>query len=76
MLSDRFSPESAVDVLVTFAPDAQIGFLAFGRIQRERSDLLQRPVDLVPTDGLKPLIRQSVLNSAEVVYAASAPTHS
>jgi predicted nucleotidyltransferase len=70
VLSERFSPDSDVDVLVTFSPEAHIGFLAFGRIQRELSDLLQRPVDLVPQDGLKPVIRQSVLDSAEVVYAA------
>jgi hypothetical protein len=26
-------------------------------------------VDLLPKDGLKPLIRQEVLNSTEVIYA-------
>ncbi|MGD8750949.1 MAG: nucleotidyltransferase domain-containing protein [Anaerolineales bacterium] len=67
VLSDRFDPDSDVDVL-TFAPDAQIGFLAFGRIQRELSALLKRPVDLVPQDGLKPIIRKSVLENAEVLY--------
>jgi predicted nucleotidyltransferase len=70
VLSERFGPDSDVDVLVTFSPEARIGFLAFGRIQRELSDLLQRPVDLVPQEGLKPIIRQSVLDNAEVVYAA------
>ncbi len=70
VLSERFGPDSDVDVLVTFSPEARIGFLAFGRIQRELSNLLQRPVDLVPLEGLKPVIRQSVLDNAEVVYAA------
>jgi predicted nucleotidyltransferase len=70
VLSERFGPDSDVDVLVTFSPEARIGFLAFGRIQRELSELLQRPVDLVPQEGLKPIIRQSVLDNAEVVYAA------
>jgi len=69
VLSERFEPDSDVDVLVTFAPDVKIGFLAFGRIQRELSELLQRPVDLVPQDGLKPMLRQSILDTSEVVYA-------
>ncbi len=69
-LRDDFGPESDVDVLVEFAPDAQIGFIALSRMQRELADLFQRPVDLVPRDGLKPMIREAVLSSAEVIYAA------
>jgi len=69
-LRDDFSPGSDIDVLVEFEPGAQVGFLALGRMQRELSELLQRPVDLVPRNGLKPRIREAVLSSAEVVYAA------
>jgi hypothetical protein len=39
-------------------------------MQRELSDLFQRSVDLVPRSGLKPMIRESVLESARVLYAA------
>ncbi len=70
VLRDDFRPDSDVDVLVEFEPEAQIGMLAYNRIQRELSELLQRPVDLVPQKGLKPRIRNAVLASAEVVYAA------
>lgn len=69
-LRDDFGPESDVDVLVEFEPDAQIGFVALSRMQRELSELFQRPVDLVPQEGLKPRIREAVLSSAEVIYAA------
>jgi len=69
-LREDFGPESDVDVLVEFAPDAQIGFIALSRLQRELTDLFQRPVDLVPRDGLKPAIREAVLSSAVVLYAA------
>ena len=69
-LRDSFGPDSDVDVLVEFEPDAEVGFIALGRMQRELADLLGRPVDLVPREGLKPLIRESVLSGAEVVYAA------
>ncbi len=70
VLRDDFRPDSDVDVLVTFEPDAQVGFMALGRMKRELSDLLQHPIDLVPKDGLKQKIRGGVLSSAEVIYAA------
>ena len=69
-LHDDFRPDSDVDVLVEFEPDAEIGFMALARMRRELSLLVGRPVDLVPASGLKPLIRDRVLASAEVVYAA------
>jgi predicted nucleotidyltransferase len=69
-LGAEFGPDSDVDLLVEFEPGAQVGFLALGRMRRELAALLGRPVDLVPRDGLKERIRESVLNSAEVVYAA------
>lgn len=68
-LRDDFRSDSDIDVLVTFEPDAQIGFLALSRLRRELEALFNRPVDLVPQEGLKPLIRESVLASAEQIYA-------
>jgi hypothetical protein len=70
VLGDAFGPESDVDVLVEFEPDAAVGFVALGRMKRELSAILGRPVDLVPQDGLKPRIREQVLSRAEVLYAA------
>ena len=70
VLRDDFRPDSDVDVLVEFEPRARIGFMALGRLQRELAALFQRPVDVVPRDGLKPIIRDRVLSDAEVVYAA------
>jgi predicted nucleotidyltransferase len=70
VLRDDFGTDSDVDVLVEFEPEAEIGFIALSRARRELARLLQRPVDLVPRDGLKPIIRDSVLATAEEVYAA------
>ena len=70
VLREDFRPDSDADVLVEFEPGAQVGFIALSRMQRELAELLQRPVDLVPKEGLKPKIREAVLASAEVVYAA------
>jgi predicted nucleotidyltransferase len=70
VLRDDFGPSSDVDVLVAFEPGARVGFLALGRMQRELSAILGRPVDLVPIEGLKPMVREEVLPRAEVLYAA------
>lgn len=61
--------DSDIDLLVEFLPDATPGFLTLSRLQRELSELLHRPVDLVPKSGLKPAIRRRVLAEAQVVYA-------
>ena len=73
-LREDFRPESDVDVLVTFEPEAEIGFLALSRLRRELEAIFNRPVDLVPQEGLKSRIRESVLASAELIYAAR-PAH-
>jgi len=39
-------------------------------MQRELEALLGRNVDLVPKDGLKPGIRDHILATARVLYAA------
>ena len=70
VLREDFGADSDVDVLIEFEPSARIGLIALARIQRELSALLRRPVDLVTRDGLKPLIKQSIVDSAEVIYAA------
>ena len=68
VLRDDFGSESDVDILVEFEPEAEIGFMDLSGMQIELSELLHRPVDLVPRDGLKPAIREVVLNSAEIIY--------
>ena len=70
VLGGDFRPDSDIDVLVVFDPSARVTFLTLGRMKRELSVIFQRPVDLVPQDGLKPAIRDIVLSSAQEVYAA------
>ena len=70
VLRDDFRADSDIDVLVQFEPDARVSFLTLGKMQRELSTIFQRPVDLVPQDGLKSVIRETVLSSAQEVYAA------
>ena len=70
MQSHEFHPESDLDLLVSFKPAARVTFLKLARMQRELEALFGRKVDLVPKDGLKPVIREHVLASARVLYAA------
>ena len=61
--------ESDFDFLVEFQPEARIGFVALGKFQDELEKIVQTQVDLVPKDGLKPLIKKPVLSEAEIIYA-------
>lgn len=70
VLRDDFGPESDIDILVVFKPGARVSFMTLGRMQRELSTIFDRKVDLVPQEGLKPVIREAVIASSQEVYAA------
>ncbi len=70
ILRDDFGPGSDIDVLVEFEPGHVPGF-RFIRLQDELSGLFGgRRVDLVTPKFLNRRIRDEVLRSAEVQYAA------
>lgn len=68
-LRKEFRPNSDIDLLVEFEPDAAIGFLTLSQMARELAALIGRPVDLVPRSGLKPLLRETILREEQVIYA-------
>jgi predicted nucleotidyltransferase len=70
ILRDDFHDGSDIDVLVEFEPDARIGYFGLARLQRELEEVFGRRVDVVSKNGLKPLIRQAVLDSAQILCAA------
>jgi hypothetical protein len=55
---------SDIDLLVEFSQP--VGFVTFLRLESFLSKRLGRPVDLVTSDSLKPVIRQDILS--EVIY--------
>lgn len=73
VLRDDFGPQSDVDCLVDFTPDADWTLLDVIRAEQELSELLGRPVDLVE----RPVVEQSenwirrrhILQSARTIYA-------
>lgn len=69
-LRSDFRIDSDVDVLVTFLPEAEVGLLELARLQTRLGELFRRRVDLVPRNGLKPLVAAEVLPAARLIYAA------
>jgi uncharacterized protein len=63
-------PDSDVDFLVEFEPDAVPGLLGLAEIEAQFSRLLSRPVDLRTANELSPHFRQSVESTAEVQFVA------
>jgi predicted nucleotidyltransferase len=68
-LREDFRPDSDVDFLVEFEPDAPIGLLDYCALQNRLAELVHRRVDLVSTPGLKLPIRDGVLAGSRVIYA-------
>ena len=70
VLRDDFTPQSDIDMLVEFDPEAQPGWEIVD-IQKEFSSFFDgRPVDFVNPKYLNRRLKDRVLASAEVVYAA------
>jgi predicted nucleotidyltransferase len=69
-----FRPDSDVDVLVSFSPQAHVTLFDMAQMQEELKDIFKRDVDLVSKRGLEHsrnyLRRKQILDSAQVIHAA------
>ena len=74
VLHEDFGPDSDVDVLVSFAPDARWSLLDLVRKQDELKAIWGREVDLVQRVAVERsenyIRRKSILSNLEVIYAA------
>jgi len=71
VLTDDFRPDSDVDVLVTFAPDARHSLFDRVEMIEELREMFGRDVDLAEKPGLvNPFVRKHVLAHNRVIYAA------
>ncbi len=74
VLRDDFRPDSDVDVLVSFAPDAQWSLLDLAEMQERLEEIIGRKVDLLTRRGVEqarnPLRTKAILSSAETIYAS------
>jgi len=71
VLRDDFRPDSDIDVLVSFAPDAGWSLLDIVRLTEELEEVFGRKVDLVEKEALRnPFRRHEILSHREIIYAA------
>lgn len=70
VLRDDFGPQSDVDVLVEFTPQAQVTLLDMVRMQDELSEIIGRRVDLRTKGFISRYFREAVVAEAEVEYVA------
>jgi predicted nucleotidyltransferase len=73
VLRDDFRPDSDIDVLVTFTPDAPWTLLDLINMEYELANLTGRDIDLVEKQAVERsenwLRRDEILNTAQVIYA-------
>lgn len=70
VLRDDFRPDSDVDVLVEFEPEARVSLFDMAGMELELSEMLGRKVDLRTLGDLSRYFRDEVAQEAEVQYAA------
>jgi predicted nucleotidyltransferase len=74
VLGPDFRPDSDVDFLVSFAPEAHWTLLDWTCMEQELRGILGRPVDLVSRRAVErsanPIRRRQILESAESIYVA------
>src|SRR5215203_1835551 len=74
VLREDFGPQSDMDVLVTFEPDADWRLLDHVRAQQELEAMLGREVDLLSRRAIERSMnwipRDAILGTAETIYAA------
>jgi predicted nucleotidyltransferase len=73
-LRREFGPDSDVDLLISFAPEARWSLFDLVMMERELEAMLGREVDLVERTAVEQaenyIRRRSILSSMEVIYAA------
>ena len=69
VLRDDFRNDSDIDVLVEYEPDAVVGLFHHFKLEEALEQVLGRNVDLIPKGGLRSILKDEVLRTAEIIYA-------
>lgn len=74
VLRADFRPDSDIDLLVRFAPEARWSLFDHARMERELGEILGREVDLVSRSAVERspnwIRRKEILSTARTLYAA------
>jgi uncharacterized protein len=77
VLRDDFRPDSDVDVMVEFAPDAHPTFTTLEQMEEDLQQIFDRDIDLITRQGIETtrnyLRRQEILSSSQLIYVARNP---
>jgi uncharacterized protein len=73
VLRDDFRPDSDIDVMVQFHPEAHPTFSTLDQMEAELKTIFDRDIDLITRHGIETsrnyLRRHEILSSAQVIYA-------
>ncbi|MDE2819072.1 MAG: nucleotidyltransferase domain-containing protein [Chloroflexota bacterium] len=67
-LRNELTPESDIDLLVEYLPDARIGYFELAQQEIDLSELIGGKVDLRTPNELSRLFRQEVIENARLLY--------
>lgn len=65
---NELTPESDIDLLVEYLPDAPVGLFAMSGHRLDLIEIIGRNVDIGTPNSLSPYIRDEVLASARLIY--------
>ena len=72
VLREDFNPNSDLDFLVTFSPNAKIGLAEVDEMEKELKNMVKRKIDLVWKKSIEAsqnwIRRRNILETAEVIY--------
>ena len=70
-LREDFNPDSDVDILVEFEPEARVGMIGLAGMEIELSKIIGKKVDLNTPGFLSKYYREEVLSESVVQYDAT-----
>ena len=72
VLRDDFRPDSDIDIMVQFHPDAHPTLVTLDQMEAELQTIFHRDIDLITRQGIESsrnyLRRNAILSSAQTVY--------
>ena len=75
VLRDDFGPDSDIDLLVTFEPDAPWSLFDIVRVKQEFEGMVGRKVDIIERPALEkhhnPYLKHAILSEARTIYSAA-----
>lgn len=71
VIRDDFGPESDVDVVAEFRPEARFGLFELVDMQDELTAIVGRKAELFEFRALRPWMQEEVAKSMEVFYESS-----